>query len=235
MSARTRANAGATHRPAALSGALAVAAAAVAAWQTSPGDAAAVPLLVVVAGVAALAGGAVLRGRGRSALGWVALAAGVACLAAGVGLGFVRASGVSARLRLLPGLVGVALVGAGVAPLRGAGSRRLCKAGAVAAFLGVLAASVVAHLGAGPALAATAGAVLAWDFGEHAVGVGEQLGRDAGTLPAEFAHGVGSLLAGGVAVFAGRAVTGVGPSGLSLPALVLLLASVVALSLALHG
>lgn len=235
MTARTRASAEPTHRPAALSAALAVAAAAVAVWQVAPGDAARVPLLAVGAGVAALAAGASLRGRDRPLFGTAALAAGVACLAGGVGLGVVGASQLSGRIRLALGLVGVALVGAGVAPLRGAGSRRLCKAGAAVAFVGVLAASVLNQLDAGPALTATAGAVLAWDLGEHAIGVGEQLGRDAGTLPVELTHGAGSLLAGGAAVLAGRTVAGVGPSGVSLPALVLSLAAVVALSLALHG
>lgn len=237
MTARTRASAGvgAIHRPAGLSAVLAVTAVAVAAWQVAPGDAAQVPLLTEGAGVAAIAAGASLRGRNRPLLGTATLTTGVACLVAGVILGVAGASQLSGRLRLALGLLGVALVGAGVAPLRGAGSRRLCKAGASVAFVGVLAASVLNQIDAGPALTATAGAVLAWDLGEHAIGVGEQLGRDADTLPVELTHAAGSLLAGGAAVVAGRTVAGVGPSGLSLPALVLLLAAVVALSLALHG
>lgn len=237
MTARnSNVDAGPTHRPTGLSAALAVAAVALAAWQVTPDAAPRARLLLVQAGgILALAAGTALRSRNRRLLGAVTVAVGLAGLTAGVGLGFVHTAGAGERLRLLPGLVGVALVGTGVAPLGGTGSRRLCKAGAAAAFVGVLAASVVNQLQVGPALVATAGTVLAWDFGEHAIGLGEQVGRDAATLPSELTHAVGSLLAGGAAVFAGQAATGVGPSGLSLPALVLVLASVVALSLALHG
>jgi hypothetical protein len=218
-----------------LSAALAVTAAAVAVVETAPDGAARTPLLVLAAGIVALASGTALRGRDRPLLGALVLAAGVAGVGAGVGLGVVDTSAPGARLRLLPGLVGVALVGAAVAPLRGAGSRRLLKLGVAAVFVGVLAAGVLRALAVGPALVASVGAVLAWDLGEHAVGVGEHLGRAAGTLPIQVTHAAGSLVVGGVAVFAGRAVAGVGPASLSLPGLVLVLAAVLSLSLALHG
>lgn len=77
-------------------------------------------------------------------------------------------------------------------------------------------------------LAGTA-TVVAWDAGEHAINVGEHLGRGGDTRETELAHIVG-LLGVEVARFSG----GVGPSGLSLGSLVLLLVAVVLFAVALH-
>jgi len=78
------------------------------------------------------------------------------------------------------------------------GNRRLHTMGAAASFAGVLFATA---LGAAPALALLGGAcaVLAWDAGEHAIGLGQQVGRDADARRAVLVHtGASSLAAIGI-------------------------------------
>jgi hypothetical protein len=141
---------------------------------------------------------------------------------------------------LLPGVVSVlALLSGGPAALAGvlglgllaagarAGRRDLVGGGAVALFAGTLLAGA---LGASPAaLVIAAGAALvAWDAAEHAIGLGEQVGRraDAGRAVAVHVAGGGLLVAvgGGVAYGAYRLVGSESPL-----ALALLLAGAVAL------
>lgn len=45
-------------------------------------------------------------------------------------------------------------------------------------------------------LVATVAAVLAWDVGQNAIGLGEQLGRNADTARAELAHAAGTVTVG---------------------------------------
>lgn len=121
------------------------------------------------------------------------------------------------------GLLGLLLLVAGV--LRG--RRSLVGGGAVSLFGGVLLGGLV---GAGPELLllAAAASLVAWDAAEHAVGLGEAVGRrgDARRSLAVHTAGSGLLVALGGAVAYG-AFRGAG-SGSPL-ALVLLLAGAVAL------
>jgi len=78
--------------------------------------------------------------------------------------------------------------------------RRLVDAAAATFLAGI---GVVGIEGAPPVplVVAAAAAVGAWDVGENAIGVGEQLGRAADTRRAELAHAATTLgLAGGTAV-----------------------------------
>lgn len=87
---------------------------------------------------------------------------------------------------------GALLVGAGVADVRG-----LLDLGALVMFAGVVLAGVGGAL-PGPLLVAMVGTVVAWDAADHAVSLGEQLGREARTSQAVAAH-VGATTAVGAA------------------------------------
>lgn len=67
-----------------------------------------------------------------------------------------------------------------------------------------------------PVLASVTAAVLAWDFGGNAIGIGAQLGRDADTLRLEATHVAASTVVGAVVAAAGfglyRLGTGGGPA-----------------------
>jgi hypothetical protein len=105
-----------------------------------------------------------------------------AALALGGVLVALAASAVSV-LALLVGGGGVVAVAVGV--LRG--SRAALGVGVAGLFAGALLAGV---LGGGPVrlLVAVAATAFAWDAGENAIGVGEQLGRAADTARAELVH-----------------------------------------------
>jgi len=97
---------------------------------------------------------------------------------------------------VIAGVLGTALLAPGL--LRG--QRRLVDLAAAVLVVGV---AVVGVEGASPVpLVVAAGAsVAAWDVGENAISVGEQLGRAADTRRAELVHAGGTVaLAGGVTV-----------------------------------
>ncbi|NHN58446.1 MULTISPECIES: hypothetical protein [Halorussus] len=189
---------------------------------------------LVLVGLVAMAVGDELRARDRRAQSVAALAAGGAVGLLGVAGGAALAGTFPATLRALPGLLGVLLFGAGAAPARGEGSRALVKLGAGFVLVGVLVAGVFDAVPAGTLVAGATAAVVGWDLGENAVNVGEQLGRAASTWRTETVHAAGATLVGIAAVLLGDLVGGIGSSGLSLPALALLLVAVVLLSIALH-
>lgn len=221
------------HRPARLSGLSAVTAALVAAWLVLPGVV--TPGLLGVAGATlCLVAGDTLRNRDAPTAGGVAfvVGGGLALLAAGYAASLVSRPEDAARI--VVALAGVLCVAGGVVPLRGRGSRGLVRLGAVLLFVSMVAAGVLQAARLLELLAATVLLVVTYDLGEHAIGLGEQLGRRADTLGAEATHGVGSLAVGAVAVLAGTAVPSLGVDGLSLSGLLFLLVAVVGLSLALH-
>jgi hypothetical protein len=119
-------------------------------------------------------------------------------------------------------------------PARGTGSRSLVKVGTALIFVGVLASGIFNAVTLGTLLLAGAATVVAWDAGEHAINVGEHLGRGRDTREIEVVHVVGTGLVAFVAVEAAKFSGGVGPSDLSLASLVLLLVAIVLLAVALH-
>jgi len=113
------------------------------------------------------------------------LSAGLALALAGVAtLGLLTASATG----LVAGVVAVALLAPGVT----LGERRLVDGGAAALLLGVAAAGIE---GAPPVslVVAAVATVAAWDAGENAISVGEQLGRAADTRRAELVHAGATL------------------------------------------
>lgn len=126
--------------------------------------------------------------------------------------------------------VGLLLVAVGL--LRG--SRSWLSRGTVVAATGVI---VAGARGAPPEplLVGLLGTILAWDVGEHAVGLGEQLGREAETTRVEVAHAAASLTVGAGATVLGYGVYLGATGGQPVAALVFLLIGVTALVAALRN
>lgn len=146
----------------------------------------------------------------------------------------------SATIALVAGLVAVVAtavagpLGAAVAApglllvLHGVtrGSRRSVTVGSFVLFAGALVGPAVGT--DSPAvLVAVAATVLTWDVGEHAVNVGEQLGREADTRNGEVAHAAASTVLGAGATALGYLLYVSAGEGQPLTALVLLLFSAI--------
>lgn len=124
---------------------------------------------------------------------------------------------------------GVGLLGVGLHH----GSRRLLSAGAAALVL----ASVITGLaGGGPArlVVAVAAAAVAWDLGEHAIGLGEQLGPGAATHRLEYLHAATSVGVATAATGGSYLAFALAGGGQPVDAFVLLLGGAMALLVALR-
>lgn len=131
---------------------------------------------------------------------------------------------------LAPAALGVLALAAGLS----LGARRGVTLGAVGLFGGVLLAGAQ---GGGPEalVLGLLGTVVAWDVGEHAVGLGEQLGREATTTRSELVHAAASLAVGAAGATLGYGVFLVAAGGQPTTALVFLLIGVVALAAAVRS
>lgn len=151
------------------------------------------------------------------------LSAGLAVGAVGVA---IAATGVAAAPF---GVAGLVLVGLGVVR----GRRSAVTLGAWLALAGV----VVAGLGEAPPealLVGTAAAVLAWDLGEQAITVGDQLGRAASTRTLELVHAAYSTIVAVAGIAVGYGLFLLATGGQPVTALVVLLGAALALAAALR-
>ncbi|MFC4246321.1 hypothetical protein ACFOZ7_04850 [Natribaculum luteum] len=148
----------------------------------------------------------------------------VAVVAAVVAL----AASASSTSGLVFGFAGVGVVTVGVTR----GRRRAVDIGALALFLGV----VTGGLAGGSVeatLLGTVGTVLAWDCGQSAVDLGEQLGREADTWRLEAVHAGSSLLVGLASATIGYAAYVVAGGGQPVAAVVLLLTAAILVTIGL--
>lgn len=232
-------------RPAAVSGALAVASAAVAVGLVAGAPAQRPALAAAAVGVSLSAlGGRLWRGSGDggggtnagTGAGAVLTVVGLLALLAAAGYAAVRPPRIVHRLELLPGIAGLAVLAAALVPLRFRWSRVLIDVGAGMVFLTVLVGGVVRGTSTPALLAATAATVVAWDAGENAVSLGGQVGTGEGaaTRRAELVHAGAGAVVACVGVAAVLGVTRLGVDDLPLAALVALLVAGVALALAIH-
>jgi hypothetical protein len=229
----TRSRVTVTRRPTRLSGLTAVAAAFLPAFVLLP--AAATPTVVGVGvSVLLLAVGDALRDREHTVLAGAVFVLGGGAALAAVGYGVSAVSRPETVARVAVTAAGVLCVAVGVVPLRGNGSRRLLKIGTALLLLSVLGAAVLHTTSFYPLVVSGTLVVVSYDLGEHAVGLGEQLGRDAATAPVELSHGAATLAVAAVAIFAVSVTSSLGGGGLSLSGLLLLLVALVGLALALH-
>lgn len=139
-----------------------------------------------------------------------------------------------AFLDVLPGGLGLFLLGLGVTSFVGGGSRWLVKLGSGLVFVAALVSVLLHELRFGTLLWVVVLTVFAWDAGETAINVGSQLGRDARAWSVQTTHllGTGIVAIGGVSLV--RAVRGIGTSGMSLSSFAMLVVAVVLLAAALH-
>ncbi|WP_435360522.1 DUF7519 family protein [Haloarchaeobius sp. DFWS5] len=157
-------------------------------------------------------------------------------LSALVALGAGALAALAAVLTGSAGVIGAAIGMAALAPGVVLGSRRLVHIGAVGLFGGLVFAGAT---GTAPAaellmLVGTTGTVLAWDVGQNAIGIGEQLGRGADTSRAELAHVGGSTVVGILTAGSAFGVYQVATEGQPLTALALMILAVVILTTALR-
>jgi len=188
-------------------------------------------VLVELLGLGAVVAGVIGYRSGRQAVGVaVALVGCLVCVGA-IG-GFVAGSPtLSETLRLLPGFLGLAVL---TAALVGEGSRALVKAGTGGLFAAVLLAGLFQAGELTLLLGTAVGAIVAWDAGEHAIGVGEHLGTQASTWRCELPHIAATALVGFVGAIAIFVVRGVANDGLSLPTFAMVFVAMVLLVVALR-
>lgn len=222
-------------RPAAVSSALAVAlGAAIVFVLAGPGRPVARWLAIELGGIGAVAVGSLGYRRGYRLPGAALGVVGAGLFLAAIGGFATRPLPLSRVVRLVPGLLGLGILGATLVPIRGDGSRALVKAGAAGLFACVLLAGLFETAGLELLLATTVGTVLVWDAGDNAIGIGQQLGRDAETWRLEATHLTGTALVGvagtGIVLFADT----IGGGGLSFPAFAMVFVALVLLTLALR-
>lgn len=221
-------------RPAWFGSALAVLAVAVALLVRTDVSTVGGSVLAVAAGVATVAGGRHVGHHGRRSAGLLGTAAGLLVTTVGVAVGVVGVGEPAVIVDVVPGLVGVALVGLALAPLRGDGSRLLHRVGVGLAFFGVLANGAVGDASSGTLLLAGTLCIVAWDLGETAISVGRQLGRAARTWPVEATQATGTAVVGLVAIWASQIAAGVRAPDDSIETLLVLVVAVLVLAAALH-
>ncbi|WP_164471599.1 DUF7519 family protein [Halosimplex salinum] len=219
-------------RPARLSGALSVAVAFGA--LVSLGGGLTTVFAVEALGLALLAVGATVRRDRSRPAGDALVAVALAVVLGALAFLWIDTRDLLVAARAVPGMVGVLVLALGVIPARGRGSRRLVKVGSGLVLLSVFATAVVLKPPLQTLLVGTVATVLAWDFGENAIGLGAQLGRRAETYRVELAHGFASAAVGAGAVVAGKTVAGVGTPGFPLGVFALLLTGLLLLAGALH-
>lgn len=188
-----------THRPALASGVLSVAAAAIAVGLVATVGPQRLALLATLVGLVPVAVGLELRHRGRGALGVALVALGTAVVAGAVALAaqsplFVRI------VELVPGLVGLYVLALALGSVWPGRERLLLSAGTGLILLSVLGAAVVYETTNQTLVLSGVLVVVAWDAAERAVNVGEQVGREARTVPPELLHSAATLGVGGVAI-----------------------------------
>lgn len=168
-------------------------------------------------------------------LGSLSLAvAGCLLVTVGIALGVTSPGEMTQRLELLPGLFGLAVLFAGLVPLRSGWERRLVTAGAALLFLGVVTSGVVRGASDSRLLLAGVATVLAWDLGGNAVSLGNQVGRAAETHRTELLHAGATLVAGAAVFVVALAVAALDVQGLSLTGFAVLLVAGFALVVAMR-
>lgn len=222
------------HRPTIPGSVLAVAAAAVAVAVVADTPTQWRALGLEIAGLACVAVGYVAWRR-ESLIGVVAgLLAGASLVAAGFGLAITGPVTIVHRLELLPGMVGLVVLLAGLLPVRVGRERTLVVVGTALVFVGVATSGVVRGATLFRLLVAGIATVVAWDLGEQAISLGRQVGRDADTYRVELVHLGGTAVAGTGVLVATLVVYRMDVTGLSLAGLAVLLVAGVVLTVALR-
>lgn len=225
----------AVHRPTRFGAVIAVAAGALAVGLVASDGPQLRALAVELVGLVVVAVGVEFRHRGHRLDGAVIALVGGAVAAGGLVAGVTDVPSLSGRVELLPGMVGLALLVAGVSGLRSGWERHFVTAGTGLILTGAAGSGVV--LGTGPLelLASVVATVVAWDVAEQSINLGEQVGRAAETRRVEVLHGLGGVGVGAVGVGLAVVIDRAAVSGVPLAALAALLVAGVILMLVLYN
>lgn len=220
-------------RPHIVSGGLSVLAGLLAILLVAPGSGQVAALGIALGGAAVLAVGVEVNHRGHRLVGIVLGTAGVVGVLAALGWGIAETQAVEQRVEILPGLVGIAVLVGGVTAFVRDYERWFVSTGAGLILMTVVVSGLVEDAPVTLMLAATAATYVAWDCGEQAINLGEQVGRQARTWRPELVHAGAGVVIGGMGVVLAIAFSTVGVSGLPLLGLTTLLAAAVVLAAAL--
>lgn len=221
-------------RPATVSVAVAVLAGVLAVWLVADTPLQRRALWVGAVGTIAFLAGARLWRRDLRHVGGALAAAGSLAVVVALQLAALGPPQFVHRFELVPALLGLWVLAAGVVPVRAGWERPLIDVGTGLLFVAVLTSGVVRGTSTTALVVAGAGTVLAWDAAENGVSVGDQLGVDARTLRAELVHVGATAAVAAAAATAVLGVAGLGVEGLSFAALAALLVAGVVLTLAYH-
>lgn len=186
-------------------------------------------------GLLLLGGAALARDYGSRVLAALVGLAGVAGVLAGVGAAVTLPATTTLRAEAPLGLLGAGLVALGLVPVREGWARRLVSLGTALLVCNVALSALVHGADALPLLAAFVASVLAWDVGEHAINVGEQLGAGARTWPVELGHAGATAGFGAAAAGVALWIRGFDVTGVSLVGLLLLVGAGIVLLVALYN
>lgn len=189
-------------------------------------------LAVGVVGAVAVAASVESSRRKDSVTGELAVAGGTVLLLVSLVLAFTQPMLTVHRFVLVPGLLGVWILAAAVAPVRRGWERLLIAAGTGLIFVAIVTSGVVQSTDLWPLLVAGAATIVAWDVSENAVSLGYQVGADARMLRAELAHGAATVLVAGAAILLVYTVERLGIDGLPFAAFAALLLAGVSLAVA---
>ncbi|PCR88786.1 DUF7519 family protein [Natrinema ejinorense] len=170
-----------------------------------------------------LLGSGVVRRRGYRVLGGslVVGGSGIVCLA--LGLSFLAPGGPFERLSFLGGTVAMACVVLGVFPLYRSWTRPLVGIGVALFSCSLVGLAWATNIG-GPRLLLGVGlTIVTWDVAEHAITLGDDVGRSARTYTVSVTHLAGSLGVGLAAGTVAVAVSSVQLPPIPIAALALLL------------
>lgn len=224
-----------TARPSPISAGLAMLAAVSAVLFVANGPVQRKALGIGFVGVVAVALGLEAIHRDHGLVGVLVGTGGIAGVLGGLGLVFARTWSISPKLELLPGIVGLLVLGLGLGAVYPGYERWFVTAGTGTILLSVFVSGLLQDATVGAMLAGTTATVVAWDLGEQAINMGEQVGRGASTWRVELVHGAGGLVVGALAVAIALVIDDVGVTGLPIAALSILLGAGVVLSAALYN
>lgn len=224
-----------TRRPTAVSSGIAVVAALVAVGLLGTTDVQRLALGVDAAGIVVLALGGAAWHRGHRVVGGLVALAGVGLSLASVGVVVLQGETVSERVEIAPGLLGALFVACGVLPLWRRFARTFVSVGAAFVVLTIGLTGLVHGAEMLPLLGSFTATVVAWDAGEQAINLGEQLGVDARTWPVEVGHSGATALYGCLAVAAAVGFHDLDVTGVPLVGLFALFGAAVLLLVGLYN
>lgn len=224
-----------TRRPTAVGSSIAVVAALVAVGLVGTTSAQRLALGVDTAGIVVLALGGVAWHRGHRLVGGVVAVAGIGISLASVGVVLTQGETVSERVEILPGLLGPLFVACGVLPLWKRFARTFVSVGAAFVVVTLGLSGLVHSAEMMPLLWSFTATVVAWDAGEQAINLGEQLGNDARTWPVELSHSGATAVYGGLAVAAAVGFHDLDVTGVPLVGLFALFGAAVLLLVGLYN